>query len=342
MGAAIICFSFMMLDMTDILNFPLEPSAAAIPVVASTAAVLASLAADMQRQSLPPATLYVLATPIGNRADLTVRAAYVLHIADVIAAEDTRVAGHLLHGLGLHKPLLACDAHREQAAIAGIIARLAMGERVVLCSDAGTPAISDPGARLVAAVHEAGYRVLPIPGVSSLSTAVSVSGLVGAAEGAFTFHAFAPNKGKARNDFYAQLCSNPMPHLWFEAPHRMDDTVAHLANLAPNRTLCIARELTKQFESIAVMKCVDAPAWLAAKPERSKGEFVLTLGAQPVQAVNLNDADAKAMLLAQQLCAELPASKACALAAAHYGANRSAVYAAVLAAKAEANTDAQT
>ncbi len=316
----------MMLDMTDILN---PPSNAAT----TTAQVLASLAQDMQKQSLPPATLYVLATPIGNRADLTVRAAYVLHIADVVAAEDTRVAGHLLHGLGLHKPLIACDAHREQAAIEGILARLAAGERVVLCSDAGTPAISDPGARLVAAAHHAGYRVLPIPGVSSLSTAVSVSGLVGASEGSFTFHAFAPSKGKSRNDFYAQVCGSAIPQVWFEAPHRMDDAFAQLANLAPSRTLCIARELTKQFENITVMPCADAPAWLAAKPERSKGEFVLTLGAQP--QLDLNDNDAKAVLLAQQLSGDLPASKAAALAAAHYGANRSAVYAAVLAAKAD-------
>jgi 16S rRNA (cytidine1402-2'-O)-methyltransferase len=330
----------MMLDMSDILNpldtFHTHDKACLLAnphtAGATSAHVLAGLAQDMQRQSLPPATLYVLATPIGNRADMTVRAAYVLHIADVVAAEDTRVAGHFLHGLGLHKPLLACDAHREQAAIEGILTRLAAGERVVLCSDAGTPAISDPGARLVAAVHAAGYRVLPIPGVSSLSTAISVSGLVGANEGSFTFHAFAPSKGKSRTDFYAHLCTSVIPQLWFEAPHRMSDAFELIAKLSPNRTLCIARELTKQFESIVVMPCFEAPAWLVAKPERSKGEFVLTLGAQAQTA--LAGVDAQALLLAQQLAAELPASKAAALAAAHYGANRSAIYAAVLAAKA--------
>ncbi len=282
----------------------------------------------MLRQSLPAATLYVLATPIGNRADLTVRAVHVLHVADVIAAEDTRVAGQLLHGMGLHKPLLACDAHRELDACAGIVARLAAGERVVLCSDAGTPAISDPGARVVAAVRAAGYRVLPIPGVSSLSTAVSASGLV---DGAFTFHAFAPSKGKPRNDFYTALCAAPLPQVWFEAPHRMDDAFELLARLAPQRSLCIGRELTKQFEDIVTVTCSEAPAWLAAKPERVKGEFVLTLGAQA--ETDLSDNDVQALALAQLLASELPASKAAALAAKHYGADRSGVYAAMLAAK---------
>jgi 16S rRNA (cytidine1402-2'-O)-methyltransferase len=307
----------MMVSMTDI--------------VSSSTAVLAALAQGMANQSLPPATLYVLATPIGNRADLTVRAVHVLHIADVIAAEDTRVAGQLLHGLGLHKPLLACDAHREQDAIAGIVQRLSQGQRVVLCSDAGTPAISDPGARLVAATREAGYRVLPIPGVSSVSTAVSVSGLVGVNEGGFTFHAFAPNKGKPRSDFYAALCGAALPQVWFEAPHRMDDAFEQLAKLAPQRSLCITRELTKQFEDIVTLPCGEAPAWLAAKPERSKGEFVLTLGAQAHTA--LSDGDVKVLQLAQLLSAELPASKAAALAAKHYGADRSSVYAAMLASK---------
>jgi 16S rRNA (cytidine1402-2'-O)-methyltransferase len=297
-------------------------------IVISTTQVLSALATDMLRQSLPPSTLYVLATPIGNRADLTVRAVHVLHVADVIAAEDTRVAGQLLHGMGLHKPLLACDAHREADACAGIVARLAAGERVVLCSDAGTPAISDPGARVVAAVRAAGYRVLPIPGVSSLSTAVSASGLV---DGAFTFHAFAPSKGKPRSDFYTALCAAPLPQVWFEAPHRMDDTFVLLARLAPQRMLCIGRELTKQFEDIVAMPCGEAPAWLAAKPERVKGEFVLTLGAQA--KTDLSDQGLQALALAQLLATELPASKAAALAAKHYGADRSAVYAAVLATK---------
>ena len=116
----------------------------------STAAILASLAQDMARQSLPPATLYVMATPIGNRADVTVRCVYALHVVDAVAAEDTRVAGQWLNSLGLHKPLLRCDAHQEHEAAAPVLRRLAAGERVVLCSDAGTPAISDPGARLVA------------------------------------------------------------------------------------------------------------------------------------------------------------------------------------------------
>ena len=261
-------------------------------------------------------------------ADITVRAVHVLHIADSVAAEDTRVAGQLLHAFGLHKPLIACDAHRESEACAGILARLAAGERVVLCSDAGTPAVSDPGARVVAAVREAGYRVLPIPGVSSLTTAVSASGLVDAA---FTFHAFAPSKGKLRSDFYRALCAAPLPQVWFEAPHRMEDAFKLLSQLAPQRPLCIARELTKQFEDIVTIACAAAPAWLAAKSARSKGEFVLTLDAQA--ATELTGSELEALALAQLLSSELPASKAAALAAKHYGADRSAVYGALLAAK---------
>lgn len=287
----------------------------------------------MAQQSTPPATLYVLATPIGNRADLTVRAVYILHLADVIAAEDTRVAGHLLHGLGLHKPLLACDSYREAGAATGIIERLAAGQRVVLCSDAGTPAISDPGARLVAAVRAAGYRVLPIPGASSLTTAVSASGLV---EEALHFHAFAPSKGAARKDFYTALCAARSPQIWFEAPHRMADACSQLAALAPQRSVCIARELTKQFEQIVTVLAVDAPAWLAAKADHGRGEFVLILGPAPAASqASLAGQDVQALALAQLLTSELPASKAAALAAKHYGADRSNVYAGLMAGKSE-------
>jgi 16S rRNA (cytidine1402-2'-O)-methyltransferase len=323
----------MMFNMTTIvnLNSNLSPDFTA-NASASTAAALTELSVDMDKQSLPTGTLYVLATPIGNRADLTVRAVYVLQIADVIAAEDTRVAGHLLHSLQIHnKPFIACDAHREHAVISNIIDRLANGERVVLCSDAGTPAISDPGAKVVAAVREAGYRVLPIPGVSSLSTAISASGLVGSSEASFTFHAFSPNKGKPRTDFYYTLAHTAIPQIWFEAPHRMVDAFERLAQLSPTRMLCIARELTKQFESIVVLPCADAPQWLAEKNERHKGEFVLILGAYT--QTTLGDINTNALNLAQQLSTELPASKAAALAALHYGTNRSDIYTALLAAK---------
>ena len=299
-----------------------------VDIVSSTSNILAGLAGDMLRQTMPPATLYVLATPIGNRADVTVRAVFALHLADCVAAEDTRVAGHWLHSLGLHKPLLVCDTHREQAAAQTLIERLAQGQRVVLCSDAGTPAISDPGARVVAAVRAAGYRVLPIPGVSALTTAISAGGLV---DEAFTFHAFAPSKGKERSDFYTALCASPTPQVWFEAPHRMGDCLAQLAALTPQRKLCIARELTKQFEDIVTLPCEQALTWFNSKPERSKGEFVLTLAVQPVVA--MAQADVHALALAQLLVTELPASKAAALAAKHYGAERSAVYQALLDAK---------
>ena len=297
-------------------------------IVQSTRLILAGLAQDMAQQSLPPATLYVMATPIGNRADISVRAIYTLHVADVVAAEDTRVAGQWLNGLGLHKPLMVCDTHREHAAADQIIAKLAAGQRVVLISDAGTPAISDPGATVVAAVRAAGYRVLPIPGVSALTTAVSAGGLV---ESAFTFHAFAPSKGKERSDFYNQIAANPTPQVWFEAPHRIEESLATLAKLCGERALCVARELTKQFESITHHLCADAPAWFAEKSSHGKGEFVLTLGAQA--EIAHSDLDLHALQLAELLCTELPTSKACAVAAKHYGVDRSTLYQAVLARK---------
>lgn len=292
--------------------------------ILATAAMLTELAYSMDKQSLPTSTLYVLATPIGNRADLTVRAIHILQIADVIAAEDTRVTGHLLHSLQLHKPLIVCDTYREQSNIINIIDRLANGERVVLCSDAGTPAISDPGAHLVAAVHAAGYRVLPIPGVSSLSTAISASGLVGCTDSSFVFYAFAPSKGKLRTQFYHTLCNQTIPQVWFEAPHRILDALERLAQLSPNRMLCIARELTKQFESIVLLPCIKAVDWLRNTPTHLKGEFVLILGTQ-VQ-INASDVYNHALVLAQQLSAELPMSKAASLAANHYKVNRDDIY----------------
>jgi 16S rRNA (cytidine1402-2'-O)-methyltransferase len=186
----------------------------------------------------------------------------------------------------------------------------------------------------VAAVRAAGYRVLPIPGASSLTAAVSASGLV---DEALHFHAFAPSKGAVRKDFYTALCGEATPQVWFEAPHRMEDACAQLAALAPHRSLCIARELTKQFEQITTMPAADAPAWLAAKADHGRGEFVLILGPAPVNEGALLGQDAQALALAQLLVSELPASKAAALAAKHYGADRSAVYAGLLAGKAAAN-----
>jgi 16S rRNA (cytidine1402-2'-O)-methyltransferase len=255
------------------------------PSSLSTAA-LSPLVDALARQSNPPATLYVVATPLGNVCDISLRALNILHLVDAVAAEDTRVAGSLLARYGISKKLIACDAHREAQAAACILARLAAGERVALVSDAGTPAVSDPGALLVAAAAQAGYTVVPIPGASSVVAAISASGLV---TGGFRFAGFLPNKGAAREQALAALLASQEPSVFFEAPHRMADCLAWLAAHAPQRKLTIARELTKQFEEIATLPCADGPAWLAADPHREKGEFVLILEEQrnahaPLQA----------------------------------------------------------
>jgi 16S rRNA (cytidine1402-2'-O)-methyltransferase len=239
-----------------------------------SAAGLAPLVDALARQSNPPAALYVVATPIGNVCDISLRALAILHLVDAVAAEDTRVAGSLLARYGISKKLIACDAHREADAAAPILARLAAGERVALVTDAGTPAVSDPGAVLVAAVRDAGFAVVPIPGASSVAAAVSASGLV---PGSFTFFGFLPNKGAPREQALTAIVVSSHAAVFFEAPHRMADCLAWLAQHVPQRRLTIARELTKQFEEIATLPCADAPAWLAAGAHREKGEFVLIL-----------------------------------------------------------------
>ena len=188
-------------------------------------------------QQHPPAALYVVATPIGNLADITLRAVLVLALADTVACEDTRVGGSLLHHLGLHKPLLALHQHNEAGAAEQVLLRLAAGERVALVSDAGTPAVSDPGARLVAAVTAAGHRVLPIPGASSALAALSVAGDVAAT--AFSFCGFLPAKGRERESALAALLAAPGSQVLFEAPHRIEQLGAALAAAAPERTVTL-------------------------------------------------------------------------------------------------------
>ena len=168
-------------------------------------------------------TLYVVATPIGNLADLTLRAIHTLALVDAVACEDTRVSAHLLGHLGLHKPLVALHAHNEQAASAAVLARLARGESVALVSDAGTPAVSDPGAVLVAAAHAAGHSVVPLPGPSSALAALSAAGDVqAAAQGSgFVFVGFVPAKTGERRSALATVLADRRAQVLFEAPHRI-------------------------------------------------------------------------------------------------------------------------
>ena len=277
-------------------------------------------------QQHPPAALYVVATPIGNLADITLRAVHVLALAHTVACEDTRVGGSLLHHLGLHKPLLALHQHNEAGAAEQVLLRLAAGERVALVSDAGTPAVSDPGARLVAAVTAAGYRVLPIPGASSTLAALSVAGDVAAT--AFSFCGFLPAKGRERESALAALLAAPGSQVLLEAPHRIEQLGAALATTAPDRTVTLCRELTKQFETVATMPAAAVPAWLTADANRQRGEFVLVLHAATPQAPD--GFDPATLRTLDLLLAQLPLKQAVALAAQISGAPRNELYALAL------------
>lgn len=276
-------------------------------------------------QQYPAATLYVVATPIGNLADLSLRAIHALGLVDALACEDTRQGGGLLRHLGLHKPLIAVHQHNEREGSAAVIARLAAGERVAYASDAGTPAISDPGAVLVQEVVAAGYRVLPLPGPSSAVTALSVAGDTAATS--FAFSGFLPTKaGERRTALQELLAVEAQSQVVFEAPHRINELIALLAELAPGRRVTLGRELTKQFESIHTADAATLPAWLAADAQRQRGEFVLVLHATVPQAAADDDLPAEALRVLTLLAAELPLKQAVALAAQISGASRNRLY----------------
>jgi len=277
-------------------------------------------------QHYPAASLYVVATPIGNLADITLRALHVLTLVDAIACEDTRHTGQLLRALGIDgKPLIALHEHNEAAAAQTVVERLQRGERVACVSDAGTPAISDPGARLVAACAAAGLRVLPLPGASSVTTALSAAGLTG--DGAFVFRGFLPAKGAERAAAIDALAGEARAVVLLEAPHRMRTLAQGLAALAERR-VTVARELTKQFEQITTLPCAELPAWLALDAQRERGEFVLVL--HPMASTpSANEAGRTLELL----LAELPLKTAVRLAAELTGAPRKALYQAALARK---------
>lgn len=306
-----------------------ENHAIAAAAPASVAAIIAQAAAAAAgAQHYPAGALYVVATPIGNLADLTLRAVHVLGLVDALACEDTRVSAALLNHLGLHKPLIALHEHNEREAAARVIERLARGERVAYVSDAGTPAVSDPGAALVAAVRSAGHRCIPLPGASSVVTALSVAGDTTAS--AFAFAGFAPIKTSERRAWLDALAQrNDESIVLFEAPHRVAALLDALAAALPSRRLTLARELSKQFEEVVTLEAGAAPAWLAADANRARGEFVLVLHAAAAEAGAALDAGAEHTL--SLLLAELPLKQAVTLAAAISGAPRNRLYARALA-----------
>ena len=288
--------------------------------------------AGVAQQEYPPG-LYVVATPLGNAADVTLRALWVLRLADCIAAEDTRTTAPLLARFGIGNRLVALHQHNEEQASAAILERLARGQRVALVSDAGTPAISDPGALLVRAALAAGVRVMPVPGASSLTAALSVAG-VRCTD--IRFAGFAPSKALARRRHWEQIAAQNAAVVIFEAPHRIGATARELsAALDPQRRIVVARELTKKFESLIETTAAELPALIAQAAPR--GEYVLVIDApaeaSPAQAAGLaGDAaiaptiDATTARWLAALGQELPASRAAAIAAKVSGLPRALLY----------------
>lgn len=216
-------------------------------------------------------TLSVVATPIGNMEDITLRALRILREADYILCEDTRVTGKLLKHHGVVATLRRYDAHTSEAAHAAIIEDLEAGKHIALVSDAGTPGVSDPGVLLIARAREAGARIEAIPGASALTAAVSVAGLSG---NQFTFLGFAPQK-KGRETFFKGLSTYEHPVIFFESTHRIMKALASLETYVPDATLHIGRELTKLHEEMLVGNASAVAATLVADPVRQKGEFVI-------------------------------------------------------------------
>lgn len=268
-----------------------------------------------------PGALYVVGTPIGNLRDVTLRALDILRTADVIAAEDTRVTARLLQHYGIATRPTAVHEHNEARAAASIVDALRAGRSVALVSDAGTPAVSDPGARLVRAVAAAQFPVVPIPGASALAVAVSAAGL--RAE-RFAFLGFLPAQAKARAALLGACARLPLALVVYEAPHRVAHTAAALHAALGERDLVVARELTKAFETVARLPLRDAAAWLAADPNRTRGEFVLVIDAASAATPDALDAEAERWLVA--LLEELPPARAARVVAQMSGVPRQRVY----------------
>jgi len=282
---------------------------------------LDALMQEVAQQIYPSSTLYVVATPIGNAGDISLRAINALAIVDAVACEDTRNTAQLLQRYGLRKELIAAHEHNEREAADRLVDRLRAGQRIALVSDAGTPAVSDPGARIVDAVRNAGLRVMPLPGPSAAIGALSASGLV---SDRFFFAGFLPAKGKQRESALLALKNVAATLVFYEAPHRITETVASLAaSLEPSRQVVFAREMTKLFEEIHRCTLAEAPAWIAADANRQKGEYVILVEGAPAE---MHEGDAEAERILRILLSECPVKQAASLAAQITGMKKNALY----------------
>ena len=270
--------------------------------------------------TLDSPALYVVPTPLGNLGDMTQRAIDVLRQVPWVAAEDTRHSAPLLKQYGSNARLLAAHEHNEEAAAQQVISRLAENESVALVSDAGTPAVSDPGARLVARVRAAGFRVVPLPGACAAVTALSASGL---AEAHFLFYGFLPARAKQREEALRELSALPYALVFYEAPHRILEAVVSLSLvLGAQRTVVLARELTKIYETIHSCPLGEAHDWLLADANRQRGEFVLLVSGAP-EAEDDGEGERVLKLLLDE---GLPVKQAAKLAHSITGAAKNAMY----------------
>lgn len=281
---------------------------------------LHKLMESLSHQTVPESTLYVIGTPIGNMGDISLRALHILGLADAVACEDTRVTKKLLSAYGLNKELVSAHQHNEREAAEKLISRLRRGERIALVSDAGTPAISDPGTRIVDAVRNAGLNVIPIPGPSAVITALSASGL---ADDRFLFVGFLPVRTNQRKEALQKMKDINATLVIYEAPHRIIETVQSLTDvLEPSRQIVIARELTKLFEEIHRCPLSESLQWLKENPNSQKGEFVLLIESATPSA----EANSGVQHLLSILLEELPVSTAASMAARITGIKKKKLY----------------
>ncbi len=281
----------------------------------------AILADELDRQHFPSGALYVVATPVGNLADISVRALKVLSVVDAIACEDTRNTGQMLSRYGISNTLFAAHQHNEREVADKIVERLRGGERIALVSDAGTPAVSDPGARVVDAVIEAGLLVVPVAGPSAAIAALSASGLLA---DQFHFVGFLPAKAGQRDSMLDSLAASKATLVFYEAPHRIADTLTACARaFGADRRVLIARELSKLFEQLHRCALGEAISWIQADTNRQRGEFVLLVEAAPISE---DDGLSEARQLLAILLEACTVSQAAALAAKITGLKKNALY----------------
>lgn len=265
--------------------------------------------------------LYVVSTPIGNLDDISRRAVSVLEAVDWVAAEDTRHSQRLLDQLGLRKRMISCHDHNENVRSAELVERMKNGEKGALISDAGTPLVSDPGYRLVRACQDAGIQVVPVPGASALLAALAAAGQP---SDRFVFEGFIPSKGAPRQQAIERLATSDITSIIYEAPHRVLSFLEALRDeVSSEREITLCRELTKQFETIRRGPVAELCDWVASDSNQQRGELVLILSPAE-QAAGWSDRD---QTLAKLLLAELPASRAAKILAAHTGMKRQEVYA---------------